>query len=150
MSYRKDKDTFTYKWIDVGEDYEFETLKLAIDWLSVPGQMSGNTALILTNDEVIDETIVIDLDFDLVIRSEGYGLVTLTPSLSLSGNSMFDIRSNLGIDQTTNGANIRQPFSTPVYLDDVDVNDYFSIYIRNISGTQSVTLRSLNAYVDSR
>ena len=51
---------------------------------------------------------------------------------------------------TTNGANIRAPFSTQVYLEDVAYGDYFEIFVRNTSSTDACVLNQLSAYVDSR
>lgn len=83
--------TFVY----VGDPLsDFPTLKASIDWLS-SGKMSGNTTLVLTADEEeITDTILINLPYQLMITSGGYGQSTLKAGTGLTNKPMFNVASN--------------------------------------------------------
>jgi hypothetical protein len=66
----------------------------SIAWLA-SGKMSGATTLVLTADnEVIEDTITINLPFTLMITSGGYEQSIISAGVGLSNKPMFDVQSN--------------------------------------------------------
>ena len=87
---------FTYQSaysITVGTT-ELPTLAATIAWLAA-GNMSGNTTLLLTADnEVITNTITINLPFNLAIKGGAYDQNTLSAGAGLTNKPMFILQTN--------------------------------------------------------
>lgn len=71
----------------------FKTLVDTLTWLET--NMSGNTSILLTADEEeINETITIDLPYNLAIKGGAYDQNKFIPGSGLGNSPMFELKSN--------------------------------------------------------
>jgi len=76
-----------------------DSLSSIIGYLSQGGVMFGPTTLILIDNQLITETIGINLEYPLIITSGGYGQISISANTGLAGKPMFSVSSDVGFNK---------------------------------------------------